>query len=45
VLSEETKGIIERLLLEKLPLVGIVRALQSSELWVQQYVKPQGGNS
>ena len=27
------------MLLEKLPLAGIVRALQISELWLQQYVK------
>lgn len=38
MISEETKGIIDRLLMEKLPLVGIARALQISELWVQQYV-------
>lgn len=40
-ISEETKGIIDRLLLEKLPLAGIARALQISELWVQQYVNTQ----
>ncbi len=38
IISEETKGIIDRLLLEKLPLAGIARALQISKLWVQQYV-------
>jgi IS1 family transposase len=38
MISEETKGIIDRLLLEKLSLAGIARALQISELWVQQYV-------
>jgi hypothetical protein len=38
MISEETKGIIDRLLLEKLPLAGIARALQISELWLQQYV-------
>ena len=38
MISAETKGIIDRLLLEKLPLAGIARALQISELWVQQYV-------
>ncbi len=36
LISEETKGIIDRRLLEKLPLAGIARALQISELWVQQ---------
>ena len=38
MISEETKGIIDRLLLEKLSLAGIARALESSELWVPQYV-------
>ena len=38
MISEETKGIIDRLLLEKLSLAGIARALQISELSVQQYV-------
>ena len=38
MISEETKGIIDRLLLEKLSLAGIARALQISEVWVQQYV-------
>src|SRR4028119_371883 len=38
MISEETKGIIDRLLLEKLSLAGIARALEISELWVQQYV-------
>ena len=38
MISEETKGIIDRLLLEKLPLAGIARALHISELWLQQYV-------
>lgn len=37
-ISEETKGIVDRLLLEKLLLAGIARALQISEVWVQQYV-------
>ena len=41
LISEETKGIIDRLLLEKLPLAGIARALEISELWVQQYVNPK----
>ena len=38
MISEETKGIIDRLLLEKLSLAGIARALDIWELWVQQYV-------
>ncbi|RUS95018.1 hypothetical protein DSM107010_71480 [Chroococcidiopsis cubana SAG 39.79] len=44
MISEETKGIIDRLLLEKLPLAGIARALQISELWVQQYVNQKSKN-
>jgi len=36
MISEETKGIIDRLLLEKLSLAGIARALEISEMWVQQ---------
>lgn len=35
---EEMKGIIDRLLLEIFSNAGIARALQISELWVQQYV-------
>lgn len=31
-ISQETKGIIDRLLLEKVPLAGIARALQISQL-------------
>ena len=38
LISDETKGIVERLLLEKISLAGIARALQISELWLQQYV-------
>jgi IS1 family transposase/transposase-like protein len=38
MISEETKGIVDRLLLEKLPLAGIARALQISELWLQRYI-------
>lgn len=38
MISEETKEIVDRLLLEKLALAGIARALQISELWLQQYV-------
>jgi len=38
MISEETKGLIDRLLLEKVSLAGIARALQVSDLWVQQYV-------
>lgn len=38
LISDETKGIVDRLLLEKISLAGIARALQISELWLQQYV-------
>ncbi len=35
---------IDRLLLEKILLAGIARALQISELWVQQYVNQKSKN-
>lgn len=38
VISSETKLIIERLLLEKIPLAGIARALDISCTWLQKYV-------
>ena len=38
VLSEEQKGLIERLLLEQISLAGIARVLQLSEDCVQRYV-------
>jgi insertion element IS1 protein InsB len=34
----ETKSLIDRMLLEKIPLAGIARSLQISEIWLQQYV-------
>ena len=37
-ISEESKEMINRLLLEKLPLAGIARAVQVSERWLQGYV-------
>lgn len=37
-ISEETKQLIDRLLLEKIPLAGISRALEISEPWLQNYV-------
>lgn len=36
--SEEKKEIIDRLLLERIPLAGISRALEVSESWLQNYV-------
>ena len=38
IISDETKALIERLLLEKLPLSGIARSVQVSETWLQAYV-------
>ena len=37
-ISDETKEVIDRLLLEKLSLAGIARAVQVSETWLQEYV-------
>ncbi len=42
MISEETKGIIDGLLLEKLPLAGIAREEQISQFWVMQYVNQKG---
>ena len=36
--SDETKGLIDRLLRERLSLAGIARAVGVSEFWLQQYV-------
>jgi insertion element IS1 protein InsB len=38
LISQETKAFIEKLLLEKIPLAGIARVVEVSELWLQQYV-------
>jgi transposase-like protein len=38
-ISQEKWAIVDRLLLEKLPISGIARALQISESWLQEYVK------
>ncbi len=38
IISQETKGLIDNLLLEKIPLAGIARALNISERWLQNYV-------
>jgi transposase-like protein len=37
-IGEETRAMVDRLLLEKLPLAGIARAVQVSETWLQEYV-------
>jgi IS1 family transposase/transposase-like protein len=36
--SDDTKTIINRMLLEKIPLAGIARSLHLSEAWLQRYV-------
>jgi transposase-like protein len=38
LISEETKSLINKLLLEKLPLAGIARVTGVSEGWLQTYV-------
>ena len=37
-ISDETKELIDKLLLEKLPLAGIMRVSGVSETWLQRYV-------
>jgi insertion element IS1 protein InsB len=37
-IGEETRAMLDRLLLEKLPLAGIARAVQISETWLQEYL-------
>ena len=38
IISTETRNLTDRLLLEKIPLAGIVRAAEVSERWLQDYV-------
>lgn len=38
IISEETKALIDKLLLEKIPLAGIARVCNVSETWLQDYV-------
>ena len=38
VISDETKVLIDKLLLEKIPLAGIARVTDVSEVWLQGYV-------
>ncbi len=38
VISDETKALIDKLLLEKIPLAGIARVTDVSEVWLQGYV-------
>jgi len=37
-ISKETKDLLDKLLLEKLPLAGIARVTDVSEPWLQEYV-------
>ena len=37
-ISDLTKALIDRLLLERLPLAGVCRAVGVSETWLQAYV-------
>lgn len=38
LISEQTKNLVDRLLLEKIPLAGIARVCDVSEVWLQGYV-------
>jgi transposase-like protein len=38
LISQETKALIDKLLLEKIPLAGIARVCEVSETWLQDYV-------
>lgn len=38
VIDSATRGLIDRLLLERISLAGIARAVQVSETWLQEYV-------
>ena len=38
IISDDTKNLIDKLLLEKLPLAGIARVADVSEPWLQDYI-------
>lgn len=38
MISDATKALIDKLLLEKIPLAGIARVVDVSEVWLQGYV-------
>lgn len=38
VISDEMKALIDKLLLEKIPMAGIARVVEVSEVWLQGYV-------
>ena len=44
IISDETTALIDRLLLEKIALAGIARAVQVSESWLQAYVNAKYQN-
>jgi len=44
-IPQDTKDLVDRLLLEKIPLAGIARAAQVSERWVQYYANDKYSNS
>ncbi len=41
IISQDTKDLINKLLLEKIPLAGIARVCDVSEPWLQNYVNVQ----
>jgi insertion element IS1 protein InsB len=43
IISQETRELIDKLLLEKLPLAGIARVADVSEPWLQGYVNRKYG--
>ena len=44
LIDEQTKALIDKLLLEKIPLAGIARVTDVSEVWLQQYVNVKYAN-
>ena len=38
IITQATKNLIDKLLLEKIPLAGIARVTEVSETWLQSYV-------
>ena len=43
VIEQETKDIIDKLLVEKIPLAGIARVMGVSQKWLQDYVNAKYG--
>ena len=44
LIDKQTKTLIDKLLLEKIPLAGIARVADVSEVWLQQYVNVKYAN-